>query len=557
MATDLFAYAASKIDFRKEFNAKLLREHSSIMLLVETESGKALDAYLVPFSAILLLISIFALIRLNKQTKNNEKQFHAWNSLTKYIIENSPNAVAVHDKDMKYIYVSKKYLEMYRVNESDIIGKHHYDVFPDLPEKWRQVHKRVLNGAIESADDDPYYREDGTVDYTKWEARPWYDINGDIGGIIIYTDIINKWKNQVQLYKESEERFRFLIETVPDSIFVYVDKNLVYSNSAATELLGMLNEEFITEDENHYRSLLEERIPIHDMEHTYLLANGKSVDVEINAIPIKFEGKDGELIYVRDISIRKKAEKERDQKLQQERHQQKLESIGTLASGVAHEINNPVTGIINYAQLILDEVDSTSDCSAYAKEIMTESHRIAEIVQNLLMFSRNEKQSHSKADFHEIVNQTITLIRALIRKDQIEIKLNITEDLPALKCRRQQIQQILMNLLTNARDALNAKYPEAHENKIITISAFKYNFEGRRWIRLTVEDFGNGIPENIRERIFDPFFTTKPKDLGTGLGLPISYGIAKDHHGNLTFETSIGKFTRFHLDLPVDNGWNL
>ncbi|MBV1758791.1 MAG: PAS domain S-box protein [Dethiosulfatibacter sp.] len=507
----------------------------------------------------------------NKQRKNNEKQFQTWNNLTRHIIENSPNAIAVHDKDMKYLFVSKKYIETYRVNESHIIGKHHYEVFPDLPEKWREVHKRVLNGAIESADDDPYYREDGTVDYTRWEARPWYEVNGDIGGIIIYTEIINEWKNQMQSFKESEERFRLLVETAPDSIFVYIDKKLAYANHAAAKLVGfsdpdeiigsnfmdLLNPESNVEVENQYRVFLEEKKPICNMEQTFLLANCKSIDVEINTVPIKYHGKDGELVYVRDISERKRAEREKDERLQQERHQQKLESIGTLASGVAHEINNPVTGIINYAQLILDEADPSCDCSAFAKEIITESQRIAEIVNHLLVFSRNEKQSHSKADIYDIVNQTLTLIRALIRKDQIEIKLNIPEDLPSLKCRSQQIQQVIMNLLTNARDAMNTKYPESNENKVITISAYMYNFEGRRWIRLTVEDFGNGIPENIRERIFDPFFTTKSKDLGTGLGLPISYGIVKDHHGNLTFETSVGEFTRFYLDLPVDNGWHI
>jgi signal transduction histidine kinase len=114
-----------------------------------------------------------------------------------------------------------------------------------------------------------------------------------------------------------------------------------------------------------------------------------------------------------------------------------------------------------------------------------------------------------------------------------------------------------MNLLTNARDSLNEKYPDAHENKVIRIVCGALEEEERRWLRIVVEDRGMGIPERIRERIFEPFFSTKPRDKGTGLGLSISFGIVKDHHGRIEVETEEGSFARFILTLPVDNGWQL
>ncbi|MFA7007107.1 MAG: ATP-binding protein, partial [Verrucomicrobiia bacterium] len=117
--------------------------------------------------------------------------------------------------------------------------------------------------------------------------------------------------------------------------------------------------------------------------------------------------------------------------------------------------------------------------------------------------------------------------------------------------RCQQIQQVVMNLLTNARDALNEKYPDYHEDKIIHVAARQFEKDGKSWIRVTVEDHGHGIPREIRTRLFDPFFTTKLGKGGTGLGLAISHGIAKDHNGELHFETETGCYTRFHLDLPV------
>ncbi len=114
-----------------------------------------------------------------------------------------------------------------------------------------------------------------------------------------------------------------------------------------------------------------------------------------------------------------------------------------------------------------------------------------------------------------------------------------------------------MNLLTNARDALNMKYDGFDENKLVTVTARTLDKEDKQWIRLTVEDHGSGILEDVRERMFDPFYTTKPRDKGTGLGLSISHGIVKDHGGVLSAESRIGEYTRFHIDLPVNNGWNV
>jgi PAS domain S-box-containing protein len=248
------------------------------------------------------------------------------------------------------------------------------------------------------------------------------------------------------------------------------------------------------------------------------------------------------------------AEAERTRLEARLRQQQKLEAIGTLASGVAHEINNPITGIMNYAQLIADAAPG-SKAGEYAGEIVRETERVATIVRNLLQFARQEKPSHSRARVADILERTLSLLRAVLRRDQITLEVDVPEDLPSLKCRSQQIQQVLMNLLTNARDALNERYPGYHPDKTIRVTVRPFEQDGRRWLRVTVADQGNGIPGDIRERIFDPFFTTKPRDQGTGLGLSISHGIVKDHQGALHFETEPGVGTQFHLDLPADNGW--
>lgn len=235
------------------------------------------------------------------------------------------------------------------------------------------------------------------------------------------------------------------------------------------------------------------------------------------------------------------------------RQQQKLESIGTLASGVAHEINNPLTGIINYAQFISDDPEANDEARACGSEIVKEGERVAGIVRDLLSFARQDarKPPPAEASMSEIVRGTLTLVRALVRHDGILLEVDVPAELPPVICRAQQIQQVLLNLLTNARDALNNRYSGSHPDKRIRISACTIGSGADLRVRTTVEDLGTGIAPDVRERMFDPFFTTKPKHAGTGLGLSISHGIAREHHGDLSAEALSGQPTRFHLDLPA------
>lgn len=126
---------------------------------------------------------------ISERKKSEEQLLHSHN-LMRYIIEHSNSAIAIHDKDLKYIYVSQRYLKEYNVKDTNIIGKHHYDVFPDIPEKWRKVHQQALAGEVLSNERDVFHRADGTTDYTRWECRPWFESDGSVGGIILYTEVI-------------------------------------------------------------------------------------------------------------------------------------------------------------------------------------------------------------------------------------------------------------------------------------------------------------------------------------------------------------------------------
>ncbi len=265
---------------------------------------------------------------------------------------------------------------------------------------------------------------------------------------------------------------------------------------------------------------------------------------------------------VRDISEQRRIELEMQQK-------QRLASIGTLASGVAHEINNPIMGIANYAEMIQDRsANGDETINEFAGEIIKESQRMAAIVKSLMAFAMQGQRSHSNAGLSDIVNGTLNLLRTAIARDHIRVDIHVSDTLPAIRCHRQQLQHVIMNLLTNASDALNDRYPENDENKKIRIDAGvrsqppmtadtaqpQMSNDPRRtsdYVRLIVEDCGVGIPRNVQKHLFDPFFTTKSRAIHSGLGLAICHGIVEEHGGRLSVDCEPGKWTRFYVDLPV------
>lgn len=232
-------------------------------------------------------------------------------------------------------------------------------------------------------------------------------------------------------------------------------------------------------------------------------------------------------------------------------HASKLAAVGELAAGVGHEINNPINGIINCAEILLKDAPADSKQAKYLELIRKESERVAGIVASLLAFSRQDRESHSLARICDVVTRVLDFCRKRIEKSHIVLQVDVPEDLPRILCRSEQLQQVMMNLLMNAVHALDERYPEPNPDKVLSVKAYVAPIEGKDWLQLIVEDHGCGIqPEHIG-RVFDPFFSTKDKDKGTGLGLSVSDGIVKSHAGSILLESEVNRFTRFTISLPL------
>ncbi len=227
-----------------------------------------------------------------------------------------------------------------------------------------------------------------------------------------------------------------------------------------------------------------------------------------------------------------------------------LASLGELAAGVAHEINNPINNIINYAQILIDECEQGKNDDDILRRIIKDGDRIATLTKSLLSFARIRKEEKAAVYLDEMFSDTLPLTSAQIRKEGIHLKVTIPEFIK-VRVHLQQIQQVLLNIISNSRFALNQKYPGTHDNKKLEITCEELTVNNVPFVRIVFFDRGAGIPSKIIDKVINPFFSTKPGRIGTGLGLSISHGIITEHGGKLLISSVEGEYTKIIIDLPA------
>lgn len=276
---------------------------------------------------------------------------------------------------------------------------------------------------------------------------------------------------------------------------------------------------------------------------------GLGGDYSLSIVPVS---KDDEQQTQLILLIARKLTREEVRKVDSIRTAQ-LAAIGELAAGVAHEVNNPINGIINFAQILLDDCPAPCGQKDLLEKIVQEGERIATIIYNLLSFARENENDYSLVDLNEVVHDCIALVAHQLRRDGIETVVNYHEPSCLVVGNFAQLQQVVLNLISNSRYALNERYTKPVPEKRIEINCSPAELDGVKHYRVTLRDYGTGIPQGVVTKMFEPFFTSKPSGQGSGLGLSISYGIVRNHQGNLHVDSILNQYTDMIVEIPAED----
>jgi PAS domain S-box-containing protein len=394
-------------------------------------------------------------------------------------------------------------------------------------------------------------------------ASPLMDSTGVIiAGLEVVRDITERKKAEKNL-KESEEKFRTLFEESKDVFYIStLQGKFLDINPAGVELFGYdSKEELLSIDierdlyvypaeRKRFVDIVRESNYAKDYEVLMKRKNGEQLTVLITSTPLRNEG--GEVIafrgIIRDVTEQKRLEHEL-------LHSQKMEAIGLLAGGIAHDFNNILTAILGYANLLRNKIND-DHLKDYIEQVVEAAERAAHLTKSILAFSRKQMLNPQPVDLNDIVGRVQKLLARLIGED-IELKTVLAGADLMVMADGSQIEQVLMNLATNARDAMPDGGTLIIETARIEldedfVKMHSYGTPGR-YALLSVTDTGTGFDEYDRQRIFEPFFTTKEFGKGTGLGLSIVYGIIKQHGGYINVYSEIKHGTTFKIYLPLMN----
>jgi len=385
---------------------------------------------------------------------------------------------------------------------------------------------------------------------------------------LVVTLLLRLVHRQQRQLRASEERYRALFEQARDGIGVVrlSDHHLVEANNRACEILGVEQQECIDRDIRELfrptttNAQAEEMIAPDGQtsgEHELAIktAKGQTVPISVSFTPLSTDGDQVMIMSLRDLSLRKQLEAEREEMQRQLYQSSKLASIGELSAGVAHEINNPLNGIINFAQLLKDEEQPRSEFEQQMIDgIIDEGERIAKIVRGLLTFARAETHELRQVHFADSLKTSIALFGHQFEKDGITVEIDLDPNLPLVRADASRLRQVVVNLISNAYHALKTKQVDSSERKLFRITARRAGRNGEI-VRVEFYDNGIGIKPKDLSKVFDPFFTTRRETGGTGLGLSVSFGIIRDFGGTIEVESEEGKFTRFIIELSAIETW--
>lgn len=410
-----------------------------------------------------------------------------------------------------------------------------------------------------------YPGEDNTEERRNIQQRVEHFTISVTVDIVVVTLLLRLVGRQQRKLEESQERYHALFAHASDGIGVLSAKDflLIEANNKFCQILGCQIHELVGHDvhellresinEIKSKDLSESDDSTISIEGEVLqMSSGAILPVSISCSPLSTAKEKLLILLIRDLSASKRLEAEKEEIRNQLFQTSKLASIGELSAGVAHEINNPLNGIINFAQLLKDDDAGRNQFEKQLIDgILDEGGRIAKIVHGLLTFARDNLHEVRPVQIAEAINTSVALFGRRFDSDDISLEIDLQDGLPQIEADASRLRQVVVNMMSNAHYALQNKRFATGERKVFRISAEGVLKDGGPVVRVEFYDNGMGIRPADLVKIYDPFFTTRRDTGGTGLGLSISFGIVRDHGGQIRVESRENCYTRFIVELPA------
>ena len=500
-----------------------------------------------------------------------------WRSeLLRLCMDHPPIGVAVFDRSMHYLAVNRPFREALGLAERDIVGHSHYEFFSEIPEHWREMHRRCLAGGTERSEADPWVRANGALEWYRWEIQPWYEAPGVVGGIVLFTENVTDLKHSESARAENDAAARRTAEILDKTmasiadVVIVVDANerLLYVNEAGKAALGEQNCRIGSDDWTRAslgyapdgitpvdysqrplsRALRGEKVDNQELVVDLFARDGKPVSFIASARPIQNSAGEveGAVVVGRDVTELRATEDAL-------RELQKMEAIGQLTGGIAHDFNNILTVITGTIETLIAGVSDRPLLSTIAQMINDAATRGATLTKQLLAFARRQPLQPRPSDVNALIMDAVSLLRPVLGEN-IDVQAVLGEDVWPAMVDPTQFSMALLNLAINARDAMpnGGKVVFATNNVVVRKPAAEAiaDLPSGEYVKITVTDTGRGIPVGMRNKVFEPFFTTKPAGKGTGLGLSMVFGFVKQSHGHVELLSREGGGTAFELYLP-------